>query len=357
MNLSKTLKRVCLTLIFLLFIPSSLFLGMLGFAAFTEYKPKAIEESIQLVANGKSMEDKTSLQITTFNIGYCGLDKSQDFFMDGGKGSRAASKEQVEKNLSGVLNVLKKTPSDIFLLQEVDESADRSFQIDLVDIISNALPWYNASFAYNYRVKWVPVPWRSPMGAAESGIMTLSVADSSTSTRYSLPGLEPLPKRFFDLKRCVMETVYTLKNGKELIVMNVHLSAFDEQGVVRAEQMQWLQEYIEKKYNPKKNYIILGGDWNHLMDKRLLSKIQGEIPAWIQVLPDQVTSTDFKVVYDDRVNSVRALDKPYEEGKTLETIIDGFIVSPNVTVKSVKTHQLGFEHSDHQPVTAVFQLD
>ncbi|UPT64070.1 MAG: hypothetical protein M0D54_05870 [Hyphomonadaceae bacterium JAD_PAG50586_4] len=32
------------------------------------------------------------------------------------------------------------------------------------------------------------------------------------------------------------------------------------------------------------------------------------------------------------------------------TTIDGFVVSPNVAVESVRGFDLGFEHTDHQPV-------
>ncbi len=32
------------------------------------------------------------------------------------------------------------------------------------------------------------------------------------------------------------------------------------------------------------------------------------------------------------------------------SVIDGFLVSPNVEIASVKTLDLGFAHSDHNPV-------
>ena len=45
-------------------------------------------------------------KVTTFNIGYAGLDK-KDFFMDGGKGSGSSSKEQTEVNLKNMLSFYK----------------------------------------------------------------------------------------------------------------------------------------------------------------------------------------------------------------------------------------------------------
>jgi endonuclease/exonuclease/phosphatase family metal-dependent hydrolase len=47
---------------------------------------------------------------------------------------------------------------------------------------------------------------------------------------------------------------------------------------------------------------------------------------------------------------------PYVEGKTFVIVIDGFFVSPDVEVVSVKNHDTGFMYSDHNPVTIEFRL-
>lgn len=46
----------------------------------------------------------------------------------------------------------------------------------------------------------------------------------------------------------------------------------------------------------------------------------------------------------------------YIKGESCVTIIDGFLVSTNVEILQVKGHDLQFTHSDHNPVSAVFQL-
>lgn len=51
----------------------------------TDYKPA---EMIELpVDNNKErvLKQTEPFTVTTFNIGYAGMDKQQDFFMDGGK--------------------------------------------------------------------------------------------------------------------------------------------------------------------------------------------------------------------------------------------------------------------------------
>lgn len=336
----------------IILIPVAAFVLFLTYSIAFEYRPATVEDSISVIRNGKGIDASKPLELTTFNIGYAGLDRGQDFFMDGGKMSRSSSEEQTKKNMDGITKFMVAKASDFYLLQEVDEKADRSNQLNEIDLITTVLPGYNASFAYNYKVKWVPVPISAAMGGAISGMMTMSRGDYERSIRYQLPGDEPIPKRFFDLKRCVMENTYQLSNGKELIVINLHLSAYDEGGTVRAEQVAWLEEHLQKAYDKDKNYVIVGGDWNHILSVDIQEKINTEIPDWVAVLPSSLTvNTGFKILYDEQVNTVRNNDKPYVEGENFETIIDGFLVSPNLKVLSVKTTHLGFQNSDHQPVT------
>ncbi|PEZ26617.1 hypothetical protein CN345_26055 [Bacillus thuringiensis] len=74
--------------------------------AFITCKHKRPSESVNLIIEN-SQENRlpsyTPFQVTTFNIGYAGLDAKQDFFMDGGTGSRSRSKEQTKLTTHAVL--------------------------------------------------------------------------------------------------------------------------------------------------------------------------------------------------------------------------------------------------------------
>ena len=52
----------------------------------------------------------------------------------------------------------------------------------------------------------------------------------------------------------------------------------------------------------------------------------------------------------------RNCDIPYEEGN-FTMIVDGFIVSDNVTVTYLENFQTGFTYSDHNPVVMRFTLN
>ena len=61
-------------------------------------------------------------------------------------------------------------------------------------------------------------------------------------------------------------------------------------------------------------------------------------------------------VFDEKVPTNRALKKVLDYGKTPVTLIDFYLVSPNVRVINVAGKNLKFEHSDHNPVMMEIEL-
>ncbi len=59
---------------------------------------------------------------------------------------------------------------------------------------------------------------------------------------------------------------------------------------------------------------------------------------------------EWELVYDPKVPTNRSVDSPYIEGKSFITIIDGFLVSPNVDVMKIKGIDHEFKDSDHNSV-------
>ena len=86
------------------------------------------------------------------------------------------------------------------------------------------------------------------------------------------------------------------------------------------------------------------------------SKRTANDPAWVDVMPKSLADSKFKVVYDKTQPSVRSLDKPYIKDINFETFIDGFLVSPNIDIVDVTTHDFKFRFSDHNPSTLTFRL-
>ena len=59
---------------------------------------------------------------------------------------------------------------------------------------------------------------------------------------------------------------------KKLYLVNIHLTAYDEGGVIKKKQTEFIINYINRIFN-EDNYMVVGGDWNQLLDPELLNQI------------------------------------------------------------------------------------
>ncbi|WP_251859511.1 endonuclease/exonuclease/phosphatase family protein [Clostridium sp. Marseille-Q2269] len=327
------------------------------FMTITDYKP---DDKIKLLIKGQkgnklSLKDKFS--ITTFNVGYGGMDDKQDFFMDGGKGSRSSSKEKTIENIKTITDFLKKDNSSFIFLQEVDINSTRSFRFNQYEYLNSNLNEYSSSMALNYKTPWVPVPILKPHGAVTAGLLSLSKYKVNSASRYQYPGKESWPRQLAELDRCFLESRIFLENGKELVLINSHLSAYDKDGKIRKQQLSFLKNYIIKEYK-KGNYIIVGGDWNHLIPGTdpSLFKTTEKWPDWLQKIPNDFKPQHFKWVADKNVPTTRTDATSYKKGENFTAVIDGFLVSDNVNVISVNGYSLDFKNTDHNPVNMEFKL-
>lgn len=335
-----------------------LFAGLyLAFMTISDYKPEKTI-GLDIEANRTAiLEKNVPLSLMTFNIGYGGLDAEADFFMDGGKASRAFSLERTRVNLETIARFLSAAKADLVMLQEVDVRSSRSYRVDEVAYLKNSLAGYGVIFAVNYKVPWVPVPITRPMGAVLSGLLTFSRFQVRSASRHGLPGREAWPRQLAELDRCSIESRLPVTGGKELVLLNLHLSVFDQRGRIRKLQLAYLQKRIMAEYDLG-NYVIAGGDWNHGLpgtDPALFKWTIAQ-PGWYMPLPDDFTPSGFSWAVDKTVPTIRSTGSAYKEGGNFVAVIDGFLVSPNVEIQKVTGHDLAFKHSDHNPVSMVFVL-
>jgi endonuclease/exonuclease/phosphatase family metal-dependent hydrolase len=237
------------------------------------------------------------------------------------------------------------------LLQEVDLDASRTFGIDQVSAIAKVLPEHFHARAINFKVPWIPYPLLTPIGRVNSGLHSLSRFKLSKAVRHQLPGDYPWPVRVFHLKRCLHELRFPASDAKDWVVLHLHLSAFDAGGHLRKQQMAYLRELI-LKLEGEGQHVIVGGDWNQAFpgvgDHHFPH--QAKIPDWFQKAPADWAPEGWKWVFDEKVPSLRATNKPYVPGENFVTSVDGFLVSPEIEVQKVECVDLGFVHADHQPV-------
>ena len=326
---------------------------------FHEYRPEPVKN---LQIDGKAAIEKadTELTILTWNLGYGGLGKDADFFMDGGDSSKSENIDIVNRNIKGILEDLGDMESDIYLFQEVDANSDRSFNVSQYKILKKYMEHFELYFAANFKVFMVPIPVLDPIGKVNSGILTSSRFKTDKAVRISLPSIDSWPEKLFHLKRCMLVSKHRIKGLEdELVVINIHLSAYDD-GTVRNRQMKTIKEYALKEYE-KGNIVIVGGDWNQRLpgikkDQFGVYTTYEKYLTWAKKIDDNWTPKGWMWVFDEKVPTVRNNESAYIEGVNFTTVIDGFLVSPGVEVISVETFDLGFEFSDHNPVVMKVNL-
>lgn len=327
------------------------FILVIAILTITDYRPDTHTPAEVSVSADRVLAVDTPLQLVTWNTGYGGLDAGVDFFMDGGTMTFPSSQSVVEENVSAIAEWLAQSDNDIVLLQEVDRNSSRTRHLDELPIYRQ-ITGMDYSYAPNYRCLFVPFPL-PPLGQMESGIVTLSSWQRDTdSTRVSLPSPYHWPVSTANLKRCLLVDRFPLADSdKELVIINLHLDAY-ESGEGRIAQTRALLDLMAEEYAAG-NYCIAGGDFNQLFPGTDILYPIKDSELWAPGgLTDDLLPEGWQFACDPATPSCRLLNQPYapEDPATQYFVIDGFILTPNVTLQSVETVDLSFANSDHNPV-------
>ena len=345
----KKILKVLLILVLIVIAAAALLFGWLTAA---EYRPAPVEDAEVLrTGENASLALGDSVTVLSWNVGYGGLGKDSDFFMDGGKDSKSADRETVGRYLEGIHRTIVDQDPDLVLLQEVDTDSSRTYGIDERGLLAQGMS--SQTFAFNYSCPFVPIPM-PPIGKVHSGLFTMTNGvEIERAERISLPCPFTWPTRVANLKRCLLVSYLPVAGSdKQLVLVNLHLEAYDD-GEGKVAQTNQLREFITAEYE-KGNYVIAGGDFNQIFPGSLARYPNTHPENWEPgVLDANLLPDGWALAYDLRTPTCRLLNQPYDPSDTVGTqyyVIDGLIVSPNLTVKSVETIDAQFENSDHNPV-------
>ena len=301
------------------------------------------------------------LELTSWNIGFAAYLQDYTFFMDGGEESRARSEEAVYDSMDYITKRMKKEASDFYNIQEVDFDATRSYKVDERELIRDAFKNCSYVFAQNYDSPYLFYPFNSPHGANKAGLVTLSRTNIESSLRRSLPIQTDFAK-VLDLDRCYSVSRMPTDNGKEFVLINLHLSAYTTDPTIVKRQVKMVYDTMLEEYE-KGNYVVASGDFN--MDllgesPKIFGVPLNAFSSWCNPYPvdDIPEHIDLVAPFDEnkKIASCRNNDMPYEKGKTFECTVDGFLVTDNVEVISAEVLDERFKYSDHNPVQLNFML-
>ena len=145
-------------------------------------------------------------------------------------------------------------------------------------------------------------------------------------------------------------------SNREWVIVNIHLAAFDKEAVIRRRQLADIIRFAKQEY-AKGNAVVVGGDWNMEFERdRFPHRTAIKDRFWLHDFPLGDLPRGWNAAFDSSIPSVRTAHKPYVAGENYVTVVDGFIVSPEVEVEEIRAIDRSFRHSDHQPVFASLRL-
>jgi len=223
--------------------------------------------------------------------------------------------------------------------------------------IQASFPQFSNAFAINYQLNYVPVPVFHPMGKVIAGQLTFSRFRPEKTERYAYPSSYCWPKKLFMPDRCFILSRFNVSNGKQLVLINLHNSEFYNVVEMREKELGLLTSLILAEYT-KGNYVIAGGDWNQNPVGYDSSAVANGFKACTinPGIAKDILPKDWQIAYDPEFPTNRSVKTAYIKGQTPVTIIDFFMLSPNIELKTVSTLETGFSYSDHQPVGMIVRL-
>jgi len=287
---------------------------------------KLIELEHNIVPDNDSI-----FSIITYNIGYLsGMTNNLPV---------AKPKELFEKNLEKVLLETAKVNPDIIAFQEIDFNASRSYNVNQQNKI--------AGLGYNYIAKtvnwdetYVPFPYWPPsmhFGKMVSGQSILSKYPLKDHQRIVLERVadNPFYRDALYLDR-LAQVVTVVVNGKEVVIINIHLEAFDKK--TREKQLASVIRLFQKY--AATNPTILLGDFNSD------PSYKDAVIKKVFELPNVGNAAFFNEKYELTFNS----KNPFER---LDYI---FYTTNSIEYVNGKVLKQFEDASDHLPVEMQFKL-
>lgn len=261
-----------------------------GYVAYVLIDYHRIGDQELAVQNGAvetSIAAGETYKIVSYNIGFGAYESDYGFFMDGGTESRAWSEERLTANLDRIARTLTDQNADFTSCRRSTSTRPAAITSTSASRIYAALSWENSVFCQNYDSPYLMYPLTKPHGASRSGLLTFAPAKITSARRVELP-VESGFMKLLDLDRCYSVSRIPVDGGRELVLYNLHLSAYTSNGTIATEQLSLLLRDMQREYE-KGNWCVAGGDFNKdlLGDSAQYFGAADQEYSWAQPIPDE----------------------------------------------------------------------
>lgn len=195
-----------------------------------------------------------TVTIMTYNIGYAsGMTNNK---------AVATTENLFAENMQAAVDLINNLKVDILALQEVDFDSDRSYNVDQSEALSVGCDFLASAQATNWDKAYVPFPYWPPstqFGQIHSGQAILSKFPIDFHERVVLkrPENQPFYYSAFYIDR-LLEVVKLKIDSTDVIIMNVHLEAYDQETrELQANKVVEHYNFFAKSYP-----VLLVGDFN-----------------------------------------------------------------------------------------------
>ena len=323
------------------------FVAIALFFLWASSSTRSPDEYEAIVSYGDTVDavNSDSITIATYNIGY----------LSGLTNNLAVARQAklFETNFQQAIAAFLPLQADILALQEVDLEARRSFRQNQSEAFAQALGLISGAIAINWDKRYVPFPYWPPsvhFGQIVSGQAVLTRFPVQENRRIVLQKVAGKPFFYNALYLDRLAQVVTLEiGGQPLVIINVHLEAFDEP--TRRQQTKAVRSLVESYGNGVP--IILLGDFNSVPPS-------SESPdPTIQILLDMPS---LKPAFAEEIQEYSASGN---EGEAIATFpsdqpvakLDYIFYTPShIEVTNWRIVNEAGQASDHLPIVMEFRL-
>lgn len=260
---------------FILKLFGGIALGIVGLIALlalliylTTFHPADVQ-SADLVCptDAPELRPGQSLKVLNWNVQYMGS-KNYTFWYDvpdGDGPDLRPSPESLEKTFGEVARVIRAENPDLILIQEINEGAGYTDDIDQLPELLRRLPDEYRCYSDVFYWKAAFVPHPKIMDSVGMKLATISKYKIDSAVRHQLPLIPADPvSTQFNLKRAVLETKLPIAGRKvALTALNTHLDAFAQGDDTMQRQVDFVNAMLGKLRKERSPFFI-SGDFNLL---------------------------------------------------------------------------------------------